>query len=652
MLWLKENTYFVQAGSGSFLLSYEALLRLDETVTRDVVDSVMPALTQGQSFHEASAQLPAEQQAPARDLLSILQDHGLMVATMAARSSYPAPRPEGHLSDQLLVVTGDGALSTDFAAALKQTGLNVRLIEPAKADAAIGTATSLAVEMLAVAEGDNAPLCHVAAHDDGVCWSFADVREQTQVAPLLAASRRAASFRATTASSDGLGTQIPYKTLMAIAAKQIAHRILRSSPAQPPAGVVTFLDRRTLRISTHNVAVHPYDVPAKQRTQDEFRRDAKELHNGPLLGRPELTERWQRLSDERFGAFEDLDDTNFRQLPLKVTLARLSDPCRLLSAPPAVVGVGIDRESARERAIVQALAAYGSIMVDPRLLVDKNGTFLGPREGDAARLLGPVRDGSVDAFVRAIDLTDGRERLLPARQAFPVLRMLGPAHTPCGTSAALEWRQALTHGLLQHCVRLTVSDSSFPARQHSALAAEDFDQDSGVRFLAAMVKAAGIDLTLHDITGPAGIPVVACTSTSEKTVYGGGVHIVEAVREALTAALFRFQLRCDPVLREAMSTATRAIWTNPASSASLSPDRLVHALTSLGYTPSVMALDHDRTVHETFPYILRVVLATEQRSSAARSRASCRSSSRPTAPPAPADNMLSHSKNTFSGGGQ
>ncbi len=286
----------------------------------------------------------------------------------------------------------------------------------------------------------------------------------------------------------------------------------------------------------------------------------------------------------------------------------MSDPCRLLSAPPAVVGVGLDRESARERAIVQALAAYGSIVVDPRLLVDKNGAFLGPRTGNAARLLGPVRDGSVDTFVRAIDLTDGRERLLPAEQAFPVLRTPEPSHAPCGTSAALDWRQALTVGLLQHCVRLTVSGSSFPAREHPALAVADFDQDPSVWFLATMAKAAGIDCTLHDITGPAGIPVVACVSTSEQTVYGGGVHLIEAVREALLAALFRYQLRSDPVLNTAMSTAPPAIWTNPASSASTSPDRLVNALTSLGYTPSVFALDHDRLVHETVPYVLRVVL--------------------------------------------
>ncbi len=286
----------------------------------------------------------------------------------------------------------------------------------------------------------------------------------------------------------------------------------------------------------------------------------------------------------------------------------MSDPCGLLPAPPAVVGAGIDRESATERAITEALAAYGSIVVDPRLLVDENGMFLSPRDGDATPLLGSVCDGSVDAFVRAIDLANGRERLLPAGHAFPVLRTPKAAHPPVGASAATEWRQALAYGLLQHCVRLTVSGSSFQSRQPSALGAEDFDDDSGLRFLATMARAAGIDLTLHDITGPAGVPVVACVSPSGETVYGGGAHLAEAVREALIAALFSYQLRSDPALKAALSMPTPTIWTNPASSASLRPDRLVRALTDLGYKPSVFALDHDRAVHEAFPYVLRVIL--------------------------------------------
>jgi len=80
MLWLKNNTYFARAGSGRFLLSCDAPLRLDETVPVDVVDSVISALTEGRSSHDISAQLAADQRADAWRLIGILADEGLLVA--------------------------------------------------------------------------------------------------------------------------------------------------------------------------------------------------------------------------------------------------------------------------------------------------------------------------------------------------------------------------------------------------------------------------------------------------------------------------------------------------------------------------------------------------------------------------------------------
>jgi hypothetical protein len=494
-----------------------------------------------------------------------------------------------------MVITGDGTLAAGIASALSQCGQDVRMVKAHAKPSGPG------IEELTVAAEGGAPLCHVAATDDGVCWSFTGPPNDRAPGTPSAAFRRAASFAAATASAGGLGSRFPPGAVTAIAARQIVRGIVRAGQVRPPAGTVTFLDRRTLRTSTHNVTVHPYDVPAKQRTQEES-------PDGPSLGRAALTERWRRLSDDRFGVFAELDDTQFRQLPLKVTLARMSDPSGLLSAPPAVVGAGIDRDSARERAMLQALAAYGSVVVDPRLLAGRDGAFLGPREADATQLLEPVRNGSIAAFVRATGLIDGRERLVPAQQAFPVLRTPTLRRLPCGTSAALDWRQALAHGLLQQCVRLTVSGSPLQRRHCATLAADDFDQDPGVRFLAAMVKAARIGLTLHDLTGPAGIPVVACTSSSGETVYRGGGQLADAVREALTAVLFRYQQARDPVLAAAGPTAASAGWIDPAGPVSLSPERLVGVLTDLGYPPSVVALDHDRAVHETFPCVLRVVL--------------------------------------------
>jgi ribosomal protein S12 methylthiotransferase accessory factor YcaO len=132
------------------------------------------------------------------------------------------------------------------------------------------------------------------------------------------------------------------------------------------------------------------------------------------------------------------------------------------------------------------------------------------------------------------------------------------------------------------------------------LTTADFDHDPAGRYLAAMVKAAGLEIKLHQLTGPVGIPVVACAPTSGQPVYGAGAQLVDAIREALTAALYSYQRHLDPALRAA-APAPPAIWTDPTSSAQLDPDQLVHALTNLGYTPSIFALDHDRAFHERSP---------------------------------------------------
>jgi imidazole glycerol phosphate synthase subunit HisF len=91
-----------------------------------------------------------------------------------------------------------------------------------------------------------------------------------------------------------------------------------------------------------------------------------------------------------------------------------------------------------------------------------------------------------------------------------------------------------------------------------------------------MVKAAGLDLTLRDITGPVQVPVVACASPGQPALYGAGEHRAQAVAEALTGALFHYQLRRDPALKAAVGAAAPPIWTNPAGPAATgrSPERV------------------------------------------------------------------------------
>src|SRR5579864_1857152 len=138
-----------------------------------------------------------------------------------------------------LEVTGDAALATRLAAALKQCGLDVRTGEPAGACTYAEPASGLATVQLAVTEGDYPLACHVAANDDGLCWSLADIRGETPAASPLTAFRRAASLGAATAPGDGPEVQIPREIFSTIAATQIARNILHRDRARPPAGTVT-----------------------------------------------------------------------------------------------------------------------------------------------------------------------------------------------------------------------------------------------------------------------------------------------------------------------------------------------------------------------------------------------------------------------------
>lgn len=344
-----------------------------------------------------------------------------------------------------------------------------------------------------------------------------------------------------------------------------------------------------------------------------LRRQVQDLRNGHPLSRHELVERWEWVSSERFGAFDGPDGASFRQLPLKVAAVRLSDPLGLVRDLPAVAGVGIGGATAGEQAMLNALAAYGSLVVDPRTLLDVDGTPFGfRRRRNASDLLARIRNSDVTPYTRAIDLTTGRERLIPATAVYPALSTFGAISAPCGASAALDWQEALTHGLLQHCVRLTVAGTPAPDRFRSVLDPEkltgEFAEDHTIAFLLAMARAAALDLALYDVTGPIGVPVVACVLGGRGRVFGGGANLVVAVREALMAAVFRYQLSNDRALKAAIAGHGHELRTSRDDLASVDPRALVDTLTSLGRTPAVVVPDNDPAVSDAFPYVLRVAL--------------------------------------------
>ncbi|MFE4583468.1 hypothetical protein, partial [Streptomyces chartreusis] len=261
-----------------------------------------------------------------------------------------------------------------------------------------------------------------------------------------------------------------------------------------------------MRTTEHHVAVHPYEVSAHQLSDDRFRADLAVLRARRGLTLDEFDGCWSMLSDDRIGPVTRLDDEVSDQLPLKATAARISDPAGLLGARQVTVaGVGTDMAAARVQARLRALAAYSSVMIDPRLLVDRHGRFISKPDADPMPILQEAKLGRVEAFARAVDLIDGRKRLIPAHLAFPVLRTATstrPYRIACGTAAGRDWDQALTEALLQHCLRLTTGGPLRRSTEPSSLDPHRNEHDPAVGFCLSMFRATGLDVTLHEVTGP------------------------------------------------------------------------------------------------------------------------------------------------------
>jgi hypothetical protein len=238
--------------------------------------------------------------------------------------------------------------------------------------------------------------------------------------------------------------------------------------------------------------------------------------------------------------------------------------------------------------------------------------FLGASNADPAPMLAAV-SAAPAGFVPGIDLLSGRVRLVRAHRAFPVLRRSPPRpyRVPCGTGAGLSWEAALTRALVQHCLRLTVAGRFRRSHLPVDLAVADFTQDRTVEYCRVMLDAAGLDVVLRDVTGPLGVPVVACTADTVGTVHGCGADRTQAVRDALLALLLRHQCGSDSRLASVIARTPLPLQAGGAPDAPpMSPDavRLTAALARMGHLPVVFALDHDPALRRVMPFALRVVL--------------------------------------------
>ncbi|MER6002923.1 TOMM precursor leader peptide-binding protein [Nonomuraea angiospora] len=209
---------------------------------------------------------------------------------------------------------------------------------------------------------------------------------------------------------------------------------------------------------------------------------------GPL-GEEEFSRRAARLMDSRTGVLAEIEEGEYGQLPLHVSVTTAADPMGILGGSRArVIGVGADFAVARYRAALKAITVHGLLALDPRRLVTAEGT---PLTGDGERppsdglpvdpLVDDVAAGRVEAFVRGRDLVEGGEVLLPARAVFL------DSHAT-GAAAGYSAEDALVAGLLGHCAALAGFGGPLPAVDVGGARAAD---DETARS-AALLDAIGL----------------------------------------------------------------------------------------------------------------------------------------------------------------
>jgi hypothetical protein len=438
-----------------------------------------------------------------------------------------------------------------------------------------------------------------------------------------------------------------------VVANQLVHDLFRyATGLRPPPGRsrLTHIDLGTLGSQEHRFLAHPFSVAATAPTEAEFLRGVRDLAAAQPLDAEEFSSRVVTCADARLGVFGEITEGGFAQLPVHVCQVAVSDPVSLLGpyAPaPVVTGMGVGFADARYQAALRALETYASLTVDPRRLLARDGSPLlasgsvppddlhADLHADLHTALAALRAGDLDGWVHALDLADNQPRLLPAGRVFPALD--GPARPdlsyrpPLGVAAAYSWPEAVQAGLVRHCRELTVTDAVASPEPFPLVDTGSFTDTGGtrgdtgdtggvpdgeaVRWYLAMVAALGEPVTVHDVTGPLGVPTFACSLAGRTVAYGCAASATGALADGLGRLLLAYQAGADgdaayapdpvPDLPAHLrGSATRPVEPGPPLGV---PD-LVAALARRGRHAAAVPLDHDPEVHRAMPYVVHVVV--------------------------------------------
>ncbi|MGE5830603.1 MAG: hypothetical protein ACM30G_19880 [Micromonosporaceae bacterium] len=345
----------------------------------------------------------------------------------------------------------------------------------------------------------------------------------------------------------------------------IASQLVHLATTGRSRGRMTRVEVATLSGRAHAYLRHPLSRPASAQSEAQFLSQMADLAAAPPLDPEEFSRRAVATVDTHLGVLRGLGENGHPQSPLHIAEVKVSDPVGLGGGTGAATGCGLDVATARHRAVLAGLAAYGSVMVDRRRFL-AGGSLWGYRLRD--RMAVPV----------------------PAERIFPALR--GQRRPPTGVACGYGWAEAVANGLMAHCHRLTLAEPTAPPDGRIDLDAVALDE-TATRYLA-LLTALVDRVTVHDITGSLGVPTVAVRSRGDTVAAASASCVADAVRLGLERALLHYQ-----------PAPMCPLWIQAGEEV----DATAAALAAAGHEAVVVPLDHDPELAGMLPPAAHVLLA-------------------------------------------
>lgn len=473
----------------------------------------------------------------------------------------------------------------------------------------------------AILVDDHAWIGPLVCPETGGCWECAWRRLQANLADL---SDRLSlyKFHDQLLASRSRSLSAPGATIIANRLIfELFHYFTQTSPTET-AGKLVALDLATLLSESHAFLPHPHCLASQHPvapTASQFLEQVQRLQHQEPVDPDMFLANLAACVDERLGLFTALDTSNFVQAPLAVYNVDLSNPMlkERQVEPLSVTAVSTDTRGAGMRAAQKACEHYAAELVDQRRLLPLEAVQRHSYPAISTdQLLGiSSLPAAGEMWTWALDLQTQQASLVPAAHVFS-----SPGQQERGTASGGIWEEAICQALLDWCNYLTVEQLQ---NTHQAYLQVDLDRTpltpEGLH-LYHLLKAAGRQITVYDVTGPLQVPTFA-TCVGEKVVaYSTHCDGVRALSMGLEQALQQCQSEqfqqldyaVAPVVDLPVNLRSDQLFVPRSTLPEAWPARqqwLLQQLQASGLRAFAIPLDHDPALARVLPCIVRVLLS-------------------------------------------